>query len=80
MHFLNSLVPFFTLIMSAITSSIASELLPSLKKMSEVMQVKKLSENAILPSRGSEYAAGMSTLKVFLYVESIMERACTSST
>ena len=34
-----------------------ADILPA-KKFSEIMQVKKLSENAILPSRGSEYAAG----------------------
>lgn len=30
----------------------------SFKKISEVMQVKKLSEFAVMPTRGSEYAAG----------------------
>ena len=58
--------------MSAITTSAASEL-PSLKKMSEVMQVKKLSENAILPTRGSEFAAGRSLLTLILYVGGHME-------
>ena len=29
-----------------------------LKKISEIMQVKKLSEFAIIPTRGSKYAAG----------------------
>ena len=51
------MIPFIALIMSAIATSSASEL-PSLKKMSEVMQVKRLSENAVLPTRGSEFAAG----------------------
>lgn len=31
---------------------------PALKKSSEIMQVKRLSENAVLPTRGSVYAAG----------------------
>ena len=72
MHFWTSLIPILAWIMSAITTSIASEL-PSLKKMSEVMQVKRLSENAVLPTRGSEYAAGNSLVTVFMYVGSSMK-------
>lgn len=63
MHFVTSLpsfLAFWFIIMSALTTTEASASeFPSLKKMSEVMQVKRLSENAILPTRGSEYAAGM---------------------
>ena len=53
--------------MSALTTTEGSEL-PSLKKMSEVMQVKRLSENAILPTRGSEYAAGILLMTMILCV------------
>ena len=55
--------------MSALTTSEASASeLPSLKKMSEVMQVKRLSENAILPTRGSEYAAGILRMTMIMCI------------
>ena len=47
--------------MSTIAISEATEAMP-FKKMSEVMQVKKLSEFAVIPTRGSQYAAGKKAL------------------
>ena len=47
--------------MSTITTTEATEAMP-FKKLSEVMQVKKLSEFAVIPTRGSQYAAGNDTL------------------
>ena len=50
---------FFSLMASLTSSSTTSAAAePSFKKASEVMQVKRLSENAVLPTRGSVYAAG----------------------
>ena len=47
--------------MSTIAISEATEAMP-FKKMSEVMQVKKLTEFAVIPTRGSQYAAGKKAL------------------
>ena len=47
--------------MSTIATTSAIEAMP-FKKMTEVMQVKKLSEFAVIPTRGSQYAAGNDTL------------------
>ena len=46
-------------IVSMLAAHESSESSP-IKKMSEIMQVKKLSEFAIIPTRGSQYAAGNS--------------------
>jgi hypothetical protein len=43
--------------MSLIASSEPAEAM-NFKKASEIMQVKKLSEFAVIPTRGSQYAAG----------------------
>ena len=45
-------------ILSIVLSAAAVDSFKSFITMSEVMQVKKLSEFAIIPSRGSKYAAG----------------------
>ena len=49
------------LLMSTIATTSATEAMP-FKKMTEVMQVKKLSEFAVIPTRGSQYAAGNEVL------------------
>jgi hypothetical protein len=49
---------FTTLIAIMTTFSASSSEIP-MKKLSEVMEVKKLSEFAVIPTRGSQYAAGL---------------------
>jgi hypothetical protein len=51
---------FTTLIAVMTTFSASSSEIP-MKKLTEVMEVKKLSEFAIIPTRGSQYAAGLLT-------------------
>jgi hypothetical protein len=45
-------------ILCIVISAAAVDSLKSFVTMAEVMQVKKLSEFAIIPTRGSKYAAG----------------------
>ena len=52
-------------LMSLVASSEPAEAM-NFKKASEIMQVKKLSEFAVIPTRGSQYAAGkcLDTMKL----------------
>jgi dUTP pyrophosphatase len=58
MHFARPLAVMASLMSTNIASSTAAESGPAFKKASEILQIKRLSENAILPTRGSVYAAG----------------------
>ena len=65
-----NLILLLLFIMSVITPTASSDS-NSLKKMSEIMQVKKLSEFAIIPTRGSKYAAGTCNYCVTMIVTSV---------
>lgn len=43
----------------------------------EVMQVKKLSENAVMPVRGSEHAAGFDLARYARYAQCLLPIDCT---
>lgn len=61
MHIARTLAAMASLVSTsnvASSAAAAADSAPAFKKASEILQIKRLSENAILPTRGSVYAAG----------------------